>query len=205
MTTEMKNRSQLKRQAIIEAAKRIFKEVGVAASSMDKLAEEAQVSKRTVYNHFATKEALVMYLVSELWQEGANKNQGYYDAEKALICQLTAILMTEIEFINSQEHLDLVRVAIGHLFYNNEEMTREIDKMKQQETAVIRWIKAAIADNKLDLVDANFAGDQLMHLLKGQCFWPQILTCKPLLTDLERRHLASETAKIFLSRYQVTG
>ncbi|GAA0792447.1 transcriptional regulator [Shewanella aestuarii] len=205
MTTEMKSRSQLKRQAIIEAAKRIFKELGVAASSMDKLAEEAQVSKRTVYNHFATKEALVMHLVSELWQEAMTKNQGRYQVGVALEGQFAAIILTEIEFINSQEHIDLARVAIGHLFYNSDEMTREIEKMKQQETALIRWIKAAEADHKLQLDDANFANDQLMSLIKGHCFWPQVLACKPLLTEIERQHLAIETAKMFLSRYQVVS
>lgn len=205
MTTDMKSRSQLKRQAIIDAAKRMFKDIGVTASSMDKLAEEAQVSKRTVYNHFATKEALVMHLVSELWQEAMIKNQGRYQSSIALGSQLAAIMLTEIEVINSQEHIDLARVAIGHLFYSRDEMTREIEKMKQQETALIRWIKAAQADNKLQLDDANFASDQLMSLLKGHCFWPQVLTGKPILTDVERQHLAHETAQMFLSRYQVAS
>ncbi|MCW3172179.1 TetR/AcrR family transcriptional regulator [Shewanella subflava] len=199
----MKNRSQLKRQAIIDTAKRMFKESGVTASSMDKLAEEAQVSKRTVYNHFATKEALVMYLVSELWQEAMTKNQGCYQSDVSLSSQFAAIILTEIELINSQEHIDLARVAIGHLFYSSDEMSREIEKMKQHESALIRWIKAAEADNKLQLNDANFANDQLMSLLKGRCFWPQVLTCQPLLTDVERQHLANETAQMFLSRYQV--
>ncbi|WP_434930891.1 TetR/AcrR family transcriptional regulator [Shewanella sp. HL-SH5] len=205
MDTEKKSRSQLKRQAIIDAAKRTFKSIGVAATSMDKLAEEAQVSKRTVYNHFATKEALVMHLVSELWLEAMARNQGQYQADKDLLQQFTAIILTEIEFINSQEHIDMARVAFGHLFYNSEEMNREVEKMKLLETALLRWIKAAVSDNKLALTDVNFANEQLMHLIKGHCFWPQLLAYKPLLTSEERQHLADETAKMFLSRYQVTA
>jgi|TARA_B100000676_G_C17445018_1_gene516105 TetR/AcrR family transcriptional regulator of autoinduction and epiphytic fitness len=60
--------SDLKREAIIQAATQAFQEFGVKGASMDKLAELANVSKRTVYNHFSTKEDLVMHLVTEQWQ-----------------------------------------------------------------------------------------------------------------------------------------
>lgn len=202
MTIEKKTLSQQKREAIVEAAKSMFKKLGVAATSMDKLAEEAKVSKRTVYNHFATKEVLVMHLMSELWFEAMANNQGQYQPEQALFSQLSAIIFTEIQVINSQEHIDMARVAIGHLFYSSEDMKREVEKMKQHETALLRWIKAAANDGKIEIEDAVFANEQLLHLIKGQCFWPQILTCQPLLDDSQRQHLADESAKMFLSRYQ---
>ncbi|MDO6619947.1 MULTISPECIES: TetR/AcrR family transcriptional regulator [unclassified Shewanella] len=203
MTITKKTLSQQKHEAIVDAAKRMFKKLGVAATSMDKLAEEAQVSKRTVYNHFATKEALVMHLVSELWFEAMASNQGQYQPQQALFSQLSAIILTEIQFMNSREHIDMARVAIGHLFYNSEEMVREIEKMKQHETAILRWIKAAALDGRIQIEDAMFANEQLLHLIKGQCFWPQILTCNPLLNDQQRQHLADESAKMFLARYEV--
>ncbi|QIR15938.1 TetR/AcrR family transcriptional regulator [Shewanella aestuarii] len=204
MTVEKKTLSQQKREAIVEAAKCMFNKLGVAATSMDKLAEEAKVSKRTVYNHFATKDALVMHLLRELWFKGTASNQGQYLSGQPLFEQLSAIIFTEIQFINSQEHIDMARVAIGHLFYNSEEMSREIEKIRQHETALLRWIKAAALDGKINIEDAKFANEQLLHLIKGQCFWPQILICQPLLNDEQRKHLADESAKMFLSRYQVT-
>ncbi|PMG30494.1 MULTISPECIES: TetR/AcrR family transcriptional regulator [unclassified Shewanella] len=203
MTITKKTLSQQKHEAIVDAAKRMFKKLGVAATSMDKLAEEAQVSKRTVYNHFATKEALVMHLVSELWFEAMASNQEQYQPQQALLSQLSAIILTEIQFINSQEHIDMARVAIGHLFYNSEEMCREIEKMKLHETALLRWIKAAAIDGRIEVEDATFANEQLLHLIKGQCFWPHILTCCALLNDQQRQHLADETATMFLARYEL--
>ena len=47
-----------KRDAILEAAARVFFESGYAAASMDEIAREAGVSKQTVYSHFGAKEAL---------------------------------------------------------------------------------------------------------------------------------------------------
>ena len=46
------------RAAILEAATSLFLRTGYGATTMDDIAEEAGVSKRTVYNNFADKEAL---------------------------------------------------------------------------------------------------------------------------------------------------
>ena len=47
-----------KREAILEAAKRLFLSNGYASTSMDAVAAEAGVSKLTVYSHFNDKETL---------------------------------------------------------------------------------------------------------------------------------------------------
>ncbi|MGA9853210.1 MAG: TetR/AcrR family transcriptional regulator [Gammaproteobacteria bacterium] len=52
-----------KREAILKAANRIFLETGFGAASMDAIANEAQVSKQTVYNHFGSKEELFAAMV----------------------------------------------------------------------------------------------------------------------------------------------
>ncbi|GAA4894584.1 TetR/AcrR family transcriptional regulator [Streptomonospora salina] len=54
-----------KHAAITHAARRIFGRDGYAATSIDTVAAEAGVSKRTVYNHFAGKEDLFTSVVQE--------------------------------------------------------------------------------------------------------------------------------------------
>ena len=46
------------REAIVEAAERLFLERGFGAVSMDELAEAAGVARRTLYNQFASKEEI---------------------------------------------------------------------------------------------------------------------------------------------------
>lgn len=60
-------RGEAKRQAVIDAAERIFLEQGYATTSMDGIAAEAGVSKRTVYNHFASKQDLFQAVVARLY------------------------------------------------------------------------------------------------------------------------------------------
>ncbi|MBF4162649.1 TetR/AcrR family transcriptional regulator [Nocardioides acrostichi] len=59
------------RERILSAAERCFYRQGITATGVDGLAEEAAVSKRTLYNHFGSKEGLVSaYLAAreERWQ-----------------------------------------------------------------------------------------------------------------------------------------
>src|SRR5438270_7147821 len=46
------------REAIVEAAERLFLERGFGAVSMDELASAAGVARRTLYNQFASKEEI---------------------------------------------------------------------------------------------------------------------------------------------------
>ena len=46
------------RDAIVEAAERLFLQRGFGAVSMDDLAEAAGVARRTLYNQFASKEEI---------------------------------------------------------------------------------------------------------------------------------------------------
>jgi TetR/AcrR family transcriptional regulator, mexJK operon transcriptional repressor len=61
-------RSARKHAAIVAAATRVFLDHGYAGTSMDQVAREAEVSKQTVYKHFADKKTLfeqVMQATSE--------------------------------------------------------------------------------------------------------------------------------------------
>lgn len=49
-----------KRDQIVEAAQRCFYERGITATGVDTIAAAAGVSKRTLYNHFASKDDLVL-------------------------------------------------------------------------------------------------------------------------------------------------
>ncbi|KPZ67603.1 MULTISPECIES: TetR/AcrR family transcriptional regulator [Shewanella] len=202
MPTEKMTLSQKKRAAIINAAKVTFTEFGVAATSMDKLAEVAGVSKRTVYNHFATKEAIVMNLMADLWDRSFKHNVAEYQSNTPLLEQLSEVVFKEINFISSHEYIELTRMAIGHFFYTPESMNQEFQRVKKQESATMRWIRAAMADKKISVTNEELALQQIHSLIKGSCFWPQVMQFADRLNHDEQQEIANEVAKMFLCRYQ---
>jgi TetR/AcrR family transcriptional repressor of mexJK operon len=63
VTTDDRQPPTGKRQAIIDAAARVFLQAGYGAASMDAIAAEAGASKQTVYSHFGAKDALFAAIV----------------------------------------------------------------------------------------------------------------------------------------------
>ena len=56
---------QKSRQAILDAALRLFARQGYAQTTTDEIARRAQISKGLIYNHFASKEEILECLVVE--------------------------------------------------------------------------------------------------------------------------------------------
>lgn len=66
-------RSERKRQAISGAATEVFLEQGYARASMDEIARRSGVSKQTVYQHFTSKEALLVHVVTSIIAEAGER------------------------------------------------------------------------------------------------------------------------------------
>jgi len=201
MKTAKKSRSEIKREAIVEAAKSAFQEFGVQATSMDRLAEIAGVSKRTVYNHFATKAELVMHLLTDKWETSLLKSAVVYQPDKPMYEQFVKLVEEQVNSMSDEQHIELVRVAIGSFFYEQDTLKKGIDRLVSLETAVHRFIKAAVKDNTLIIKDINFAVDQLNDLVKGRCFWPLVFKLQSQLSEDEKRFVIEQTVDIFLDHY----
>ena len=114
---------------------------------------------------------------------------------------MLTVIGSEIEVMCDQNYLDLVRVAFGYFFYKPEALEEEVNRLASQETALLRWLRAASDDGRLDIDDPDFAAVQLHGLVKGSCFWPQVLGMAPIPERDEQRRVAEEAVKMFLARY----
>jgi TetR/AcrR family transcriptional regulator of autoinduction and epiphytic fitness len=198
-----KSRSELKREAIIAGALAAFQQYGVADSSMDKIAELAQVSKRTVYNHFESKEVLVAEIIISEWQNRIVVYDVIYNGDTNIKAQLVALAANEVDMMADIKMLELTRVAIAHFLFAPNVLQSQMAKIFEQETALKRWIKSAMADGKLKPLDVNMASNQITGLLKTEALWPQILRQAAPLSVEERAQLVETSVDMFLSYYQV--
>lgn len=202
MTDITRRRSDKKREAIIQAATQAFQEFGVNGTSMDKLAELANVSKRTVYNHFSTKEDLVMHLIKEQWQSALVDINTEYKSDSPLNEQLEDLVFQEVSFMCSDSHLELARVAIGHFFYKPEKLKDEVTQLKAQESSLHRWLKKAEADSRLTFEDIGQVVNEIDSLIKGQSFWPQLFKIEDNLSDDDKWRITRNIVAMVLSRYE---
>ncbi|QCI65967.1 TetR/AcrR family transcriptional regulator [Phreatobacter stygius] len=63
---EASGQSARKRRAILDAATEVFLKSGYLGTNMDEIAALSEVSKQTVYKHFASKEALFVEIVMRM-------------------------------------------------------------------------------------------------------------------------------------------
>src|SRR5580698_5585695 len=102
-----------KRAAVIAAAIEEFLAAGFDATSMDRIAARASVSKRTVYNHFPSKEALFAAIMLELWNVSEGGAATGYQHDAPLKPQLLDMLERKLHLLTNESFLSLARVAIG--------------------------------------------------------------------------------------------
>lgn len=139
---------------------------------MDKLASLANVSKRTVYNHFSSKEELVMELISSLWREAVQQIDVTFHPEQSLHSQFEKILLAELNASCSPDYIEIARVIFGHYLFSPEELRKQVDKFSKKESAIASWIKAAVEHGSIKECDIELFTEQSYTLIKGVYFWP---------------------------------
>jgi TetR/AcrR family transcriptional regulator of autoinduction and epiphytic fitness len=190
-----------KRLAIVEAAAAEFRAHGFDATSMDKIAANAGVSKRTVYNHFPSKEDLFAETLVQLFASSAAKLDMPYDPARPLREQLTALVQQKIEMMGEPNFLDLARVAVAEAIVSPERARPVIARINEREEGVSAWVRAAQADGKLKGNDPAFAAGMLHGQVKAMAFWPQVAMGAPALTPHERGVLLDAVVTMFLSYF----
>lgn len=190
-----------KRAAILEAAIDEFRSAGYEATSMDRIAARAEVSKRTVYNHFPSKEVLFVEIMHQLWEASREGEELAYRADLPLREQLLELVGQKLRLLNDEAFVSLARVAIAAAIHSPERAQDMVARMNEREEGLTIWLRAAAADGRLKIDDPAFAAHQLQGLVKTFAFWPQITLDQPALRPKERKRVAESAVDMFLSYY----
>ncbi len=190
-----------KRDAIVQAAIVEFRANGFEATSVDKVAARAEVSKRTLYNHFPSKDELFAAILHILWESSASQMARAYDPTRPVRDQLLELLQGKLAMLADDNFLALARVAIAAGLHSPERAQEMVARLGEKDGGLVDWIRAAQKHGALKAGDAVQAYKQLESLVKGVAFWPQVAMGQPVLNARARKQLADATAELFLSRY----
>jgi TetR/AcrR family transcriptional regulator of autoinduction and epiphytic fitness len=190
-----------KRLAIVQAAADQFRSFGFDACSMDKIAAMAGVSKRTVYNHFPSKEELFAETLVQLFHSSATMLDVAYRPGAPLREQLTTLMALKVAAMAEPEFIALARVAIAEAIHAPERVRPIVERMGEREQGVTAWIRAAQADGKLKAGDPAFGADLLQGQIKALAFWPQVTMGAPALTPARQAELVEAAVSMFLAYF----
>ena len=193
--------SQRKRAAIVEAAVQELSDKGFQAMSMDALAARAGVSKRTVYNHFASKDQLFDEIAKLIFAQSSEVTAIVYRPEQDIAEQLTNFARNELRLLASERFRDMCRVMIAECIFAPERAAEALQTYADQEQSLDAWMAAAIADGKLREVDPAYAAAQLLGLIKAHAFWPQLLMGQPFPDEAMCEQIVTDSVGMFVAYY----
>ena len=167
---------------------------------MDRIAELAGASKRTVYNHFGSKDALFRAVVARLIDEVTALKQVAWDPDRPLPDQLAEFARAKSILAEDEASLSLLRVVFG-VFIKRPELVQDVvARATEAEHGLVRWLRDADAAGRLAVPDPELAAEVFWALSAGALFWPQLFE-GPL--DAQARDaMTAEIVETFLARYQ---
>jgi TetR/AcrR family transcriptional regulator of autoinduction and epiphytic fitness len=191
-----------KRKELIDAAVSIFEEIGYETATMEQIASRAGAVKKTLYNHFETKEKLLEVIIGKCVAIKHDIANFSYDSNKILRKQLIELIELRIK-----NYLDPQSIRSMRVLFNTHTRHKELFKRMysgiglQDEEILIRWITEAEKEGRLKVVDKEIAAYIFWSMVYGAFIWPQ--TLDDILTSEKIAKITCEIADTFLYRYTV--
>jgi len=200
--TQQKERDKSKKRAIIlEGAIDVFIEMGYELASMDRIAETAGVSKRTIYNHFGSKDHLFQVIVEDFLAERQKLKTIKYDSKKTLEEQLLAFINAEIFLIDSPKRLGLSR-SMTITFLSDLDYAREtVSKYPPSFSMFLDWLKEAAEDSRIKVENPLLAARLFNSLIIGALTWPPLFSNN--IDKQAMKPMIDEVIKVFIARYAI--
>lgn len=186
----MIKRSDIKQDDIIQSAITVFSQKGFKQASMEGIAKEAGVSKRTLYKYYPNKDALFEVIVSKLMCRYDDPCQAHFDPLVPVATQLKQLTLKQLCYINTEDFQTTARLVIAECIRCPSASQMLIQKFSVIEDTygLHQWIKQGIDEKALSVDNIELAIEQFIGSIKAVVFWPQLLAHQPppSCTELER-------------------
>jgi TetR/AcrR family transcriptional regulator of autoinduction and epiphytic fitness len=195
--------SDAKREAILAAALKAFRDGGFTATSMDSIAESANVSKRTVYNHFPSKDMLFDVVTDKLWSLLVPLGEALPATDLSVEERLTQLAERRLEVLLQPDLLMLLKTVMSESLSAPELQRAFVGgrEISHGQLGLRALLTEETRKGRLKVEQLDIAGGQFWGLILNPLFWPMLLGLKGMPTDEERDLVISEAVATFVARY----
>ena len=188
-----------KRTLIVGAARKLFLGSGYGAASMDAIAAEAGVSKRTVYSHFQNKETLFGAIISDMCAEMGGPNATDFAVDQSPEEVLKAYGRQILKMVLNPEALAVFRVVLSE-----SPQFPELSQMfcSTGPDPMCNFLGNYLAKLQeagvLDVGDPITAANQFINMVKGPYFTSLLFGVGTRPTKEEAERSLEQAVSIFL-------
>jgi TetR/AcrR family transcriptional regulator of autoinduction and epiphytic fitness len=194
-----KSRRGGSRDAIVQAAQRLFLQRGFGSVSMDELAESAGVARRTLYNQFASKEEIFREMLLRVSGQLEDAFPIGIETRGDVENVLRLIARVILDLHKNPEYLGFLRMVVAdsrHFPWIAEEFAAV---MEPQTERLIRYLAHLDAMGILDCRNPTLAAHQFTGMLNQLSLWPWMMGQAGMPVSRED---VEETIRMFLSHYR---
>jgi len=172
----MRQKTEAKRQAIMKVASDVFKELGYDRASMSQIAERVGGSKATLYSYFASKEELLLSVVTDMAGTASEDLVAQKTSEvlaslapaEHFHAQLERLVMAELSVITSPDMLALRRLVQARGSKRGPSQIFFERGPKQLYLRVAAFLEQAMKDGHLRHADPWIAAMHLKGLIESE-------------------------------------
>lgn len=168
-----------KRRLLLDAALEAFEADGFEGASVDAIAASAGVSKRTLYVHFSSKDALFRAIIERLAEQIETAAPPAFDPAAPVRRQFVALGWTKGRLLASPDFMRMARVATLETL-RAPEIAAPLQARLMDESGYAAWFAAAAAADRVRVSDPVRAATQFLAMIKAEAFWPRIFIASPL-------------------------
>ena len=191
-------RKPRKLEQVTQAAIAEFQENGFVGANMDRISDRAQVSKRTLYNYFDSKEALFQEMITLTVQLFADDAPSAFAPEVQIEPQLHDLALRLARPYTVSSAVMMARLVIGEMLRNREAVSGMLPEV-EQASPVDTFFSSVAASGAISKQAASVLAVDFHAFIKGRCMWPAILSGEPISrSDAER--VAQSASNMFAGR-----
>lgn len=177
----MRQKSDSRRQCILEAATSLFREVGFGRVSMAQISARVGGSKATLYSYFQSKEELFATAMIEAMEEQGRAMIDLLDPSEPVVRKvLMRFGLAYVNFIMAPQALCCVRTAIAEGTTDNG-LGATLYRLgpKRGWGEIASYIAAVMERGNLPKGDAHMAAMHLKGMLESSVFYPMLYGAEP--------------------------
>jgi TetR/AcrR family transcriptional regulator, regulator of autoinduction and epiphytic fitness len=190
------------REAIVDAAERLFLERGFGAVSMDELAEAADVARRTLYNQFSGKEELFREMLGRLSGQLEDALPPGVETQGDIDHVLRLVAKAILGLHRNREYLGFLRMVVADSRQFPWIADAFATVMDPQTERLVRYLAHVTGLGLLDCRNPLLAAHQFMGILNEFSLWPWMMGREVL--PVSEEEIAEEAVTMFLRRYRRT-
>lgn len=196
------------RDAIVRTAGQVFLAHGYEQSSMDEIALQAGVARRTLYNQFASKKALFDATMTQLWDGMPLDSIVDATTKKGPVEEvLFAIGRAIADFWAPPDAVAFLRLVYWESPRFPELGHGLMDKGRSPaRLAVNRYVRRLSRQRGFRIDDPDLATTQFIDVILGELLLVRMLAPSKVPVDEDRRdYLVREAVQLFIARYRRSG